>query len=160
MHTARVRCQTFKFQRQKKYSVPCGEPCHSSNSSTCHSSPDAATPQRHQLLHLEYYEPHNRPRPTFFMFLLKIEDDGKASCAIPPRNLLRTPATYKGNGTTHESTFVRQSTQTTSTLLRHMFNFSSRSIVDLRFYAGSTGSALDLTWPHTHFVRVTVGVGA
>lgn len=158
MHTAGIRCQTFEFQRQKRYSGPCGEPCHSSISSTCHSSPDAATPQRHQLLHLEYYEPHNRPRPTFFILLLKIEDDGKASCTIPPRNLLRTPATYKGNGTTHESTLFasphkqRRRCFDTCSIFHHapLWIFASMLV--------RPGSALDLTWPH--FVRVTVGVGA
>lgn len=96
-------------------------------------------PQRHRLLHLEYDEPHGRPRPTFFMVLLKIEDDGKASCTIPPRDLLRTPATYKGNGTTHGSTLSARPHKQRRCCFDTCSNFSSHSTVDLRFYAGSTG---------------------
>ena len=89
----------------------------------------------------------------FFVVLFKIEDDEKASCTIPPRNLLRTPVTYKGNGTTYESTLSARSHKQRRCCFDTCSNFSSHSNVDLRFYAGSTGRC---TRPHmaSHFVRV------
>ena len=100
------------------------------------------------LHHLEYDEPHNRPRPTFFHGF-KIEDDGKASCTIPPRNLLRTPATVPTKETAlltnrlcppagpHWHKQRRWCFDTCS-------NFLSHSSVDLRFSAGSTGERIRL----------------
>lgn len=133
----------------ERYFGPCSEPCHSSKFSTCHRS---MPPQHYQNLDLEYDEPHNRPIPAFFLVLLNIEHGGKASCFTPPRNLLRTSATYKGNGTTYESTLSARPHKHRRCCFDTCSNSSSHSTVDLRFYAGSNGAALDLTWPH--FVRV------
>ena len=108
------------------------------------------------MRHLEYGdEPHNRPRPTFFFHGFKIEDDGKASCTIPPRNLLRTPVTVPTKETAPlTSRFCPTAGPHWHKQRRWCFdtcsNLSSHSIVDLRFSAGSTGERTRLHMaPHS-----------
>lgn len=139
----------FQFSKAERYFGSCGEPCHSSNSAACQRS---MPPQRHQHLDLEYYGLHNRPRPGFFLVLLNIEHGGKASCFTPLRNLLRTPATYKGNGTAYESTLSARPHKQRRCCFDTCSNSHHTPLWIFASMLVRPRVTLGLTWPHTLYV--------
>lgn len=98
---AHGRSLLSNFPSSNRYSGLCGESCHSPNSSACHRSMPPA-PSTFAFL-ITTSQPHNRPRPTFhvhFQDRRRMKSLMYYTTAQPAPNA----ATYKGNGTTYQST--------------------------------------------------------